>query len=40
MDHSGFRQRLKELLRSTCGCDDVPPDLAERIRTMFSDPTV
>jgi mycothiol system anti-sigma-R factor len=39
MDHSEFQLRLKELLRSTCGCDEVPSDLADRIRTMFSDPT-
>jgi len=39
MGHSEFQQRLKELLRSACGCDDVPPELAERIRSLLVDPT-
>jgi len=35
MDHSEFQRHLKELLRVTCGCDHVPPDLLERIRTTL-----
>jgi mycothiol system anti-sigma-R factor len=32
--HSEFQRRLKELLRDTCGCDEVPADLVERIRLI------
>ncbi len=37
MDHSDFQRRLKELLRSRCGCDEVPPQLLERIRTLIAE---
>ena len=30
-------RHLKEMLRSKCGCDHVPEELAERIRTMFGE---
>ena len=36
--HSEFQRRLKEVLRSKCGCDEVPAELLERMRTMFSTP--
>ncbi len=38
-DHSEFQRRLKELLRARCGCDAVPPAFAERMRSLFVDPT-
>ncbi|HEX5949377.1 MAG TPA: mycothiol system anti-sigma-R factor [Actinomycetota bacterium] len=37
-DHSEFQRRLKELLRSTCGCDEVPSQLLERIRSTYTSP--
>lgn len=37
-DHSEFQRRLKELLRSKCGCDDVPLQLLERIRSTYAAP--
>ena len=33
--HADFQRHLKEMLRSKCGCDHVPPELDERIRAMF-----
>jgi len=38
--HSEFQRRLKEMLRAKCGCDEVPAELIERIRSMVeaSDP--
>lgn len=36
--HSEFQRRLKEMLRDTCGCDEVPAALLERIRTLVSAP--
>jgi len=38
MDHSEFQRRLKELLRAKCGCDQVPADLLERIRSSYGEP--
>lgn len=38
MDHSEFQRHLKELLRAKCGCDQVPADLFERIRTALTEP--
>lgn len=38
LDHSEFQRRLKELLRAKCGCDEVPPAFAERMRSLFTDP--
>lgn len=38
MDHSDFQRHLKELLRAKCGCDQVPADLLERIRTTYAEP--
>jgi mycothiol system anti-sigma-R factor len=32
--HSEFQRRLKAMLRAKCGCDEVPAELAERIRSM------
>jgi mycothiol system anti-sigma-R factor len=37
LDHSAFHQRLKELLRAKCGCNDVPSQVLERIQTMLAD---
>ena len=39
MDHSDFQRHLKELLRSRCGCDEVPADLLERIRATYAEPS-
>jgi mycothiol system anti-sigma-R factor len=37
-DHSEFQRRLKDLLRAKCGCDDVPPQLLQRIRSTYATP--
>ena len=34
--HSEFQRRLKEMLRAKCGCDDVPVELLQRMRSMFA----
>ncbi len=34
--HSEFQRRLKEMLRAKCGCDDVPAELLERVRTAVA----
>jgi mycothiol system anti-sigma-R factor len=39
MDHSEFQRHLRALLRSQCGCDEVPQQLLARIQAMFSEPT-
>jgi mycothiol system anti-sigma-R factor len=39
MDHSEFKRRLKELLRTTCGCEDVPPQVLSRIRRLLDVPS-
>lgn len=36
--HSEFQRRLKEMLRSKCGCNDMPAELLERIRALVSSP--
>ncbi len=36
--HSEFQRRLKEMLRAKCGCNDVPVELLERVRSMTSAP--
>jgi len=36
--HAAFQGRLKELLRSKCGCDQVPPELVDRLRTLLDPP--
>jgi mycothiol system anti-sigma-R factor len=36
--HADFQRSLKEMLRAKCGCDDVPPELFERVRTLFDPP--
>jgi mycothiol system anti-sigma-R factor len=33
-DHSAFQAKLKEMLRATCGCDEAPSTLVERIRRV------
>jgi mycothiol system anti-sigma-R factor len=38
--HAAFQQRLKEVLRSKCGCDQVPPELVERLRALLERPHV
>jgi mycothiol system anti-sigma-R factor len=35
--HADFQRHMKEMLRSKCGCDHVPEELAERIHTMFGE---
>ena len=39
MDRSEFKRHLKELLRDKCGCDEVPSDLLERIRSSLPEPS-
>ena len=36
--HAAFQRQLKELLRSKCGCDEVPPELVDRLRTLLDPP--
>jgi mycothiol system anti-sigma-R factor len=36
--HSEFQRRLKELLRAKCGCNEMPAELLERIRTLVAAP--
>jgi len=31
-DHAEFRRHLKEFVASTCGCDQLPAGLVDRIR--------
>ena len=33
--HAAFQQRLKDLLRSKCGCHELPPELIERLRASI-----
>jgi mycothiol system anti-sigma-R factor len=35
-DHTEFQRRLKQMLRAKCGCDEVPTELAERVRALFA----
>jgi mycothiol system anti-sigma-R factor len=35
--HSEFQRRLKEMLRETCGCKDVPESLLERVQALFAE---
>jgi mycothiol system anti-sigma-R factor len=32
--HSEFQRHLKEMLRAKCGCNEVPDELLERIRSL------
>jgi mycothiol system anti-sigma-R factor len=36
--HSEFQRRLKAMLRDKCGCNDVPPELVERMRNLLAAP--
>jgi mycothiol system anti-sigma-R factor len=36
--HATFQRRLKEILRSKCGCDQVPPELVDRLRALLERP--
>jgi mycothiol system anti-sigma-R factor len=36
--HAAFQRRLKEVLRSKCGCDQVPPELVDRLRALLERP--
>jgi mycothiol system anti-sigma-R factor len=36
--HAAFQRRLKEMLRSKCGCDHVPPELVLRLRALLDQP--
>jgi mycothiol system anti-sigma-R factor len=33
---SEFQRRLKEMLRAKCGCDDVPVEVLQRMRSLFA----
>ncbi len=35
LGHSDFQRTLKELLRTKCGCHEVPPHVLERIRLVL-----
>ena len=35
LDRADFLRELKELLRTRCGCDDVPADLEARVRSVL-----
>jgi mycothiol system anti-sigma-R factor len=37
--HAEFQRKLKDVLRSKCGCRDVPPELLERVRSLLEHPT-
>jgi len=40
--HADFQRKLKEVLRSKCGCREVPADVLERVRSLLErqpDPT-
>ncbi len=34
--HSEFQRRLKDVLRAKCGCDEVPVELLDRLRTLYA----
>jgi mycothiol system anti-sigma-R factor len=36
--HAAFQRRLKEMLRSKCGCDHVPPELFLRLHSLLDQP--
>lgn len=36
--HAAFQRRLKAVLRSKCGCDEVPQELVERLRSVLDPP--
>ena len=37
MQRADFKRHLKELIASSCGCDDVPPDLRERVHRLITE---
>jgi mycothiol system anti-sigma-R factor len=37
MDRSDFQRRLRELLKTKCGCDEVPEHLLERVRRLLAE---
>ena len=36
--HADFQRKLKEMLSAKCGCNDVPPELLQRVRSMLQTP--
>jgi len=36
MDRSEFQRSLKELIRAKCGCDELPPQVLERLRSTLA----
>lgn len=36
LDHSAFQQRIKDLLRAKCGCNEVPPHVLDRIQALLA----
>jgi mycothiol system anti-sigma-R factor len=36
LDHSAFQRRLKEVLRSKCGCGEVPPAVMQRVVALLA----
>ncbi|MFB3738558.1 MAG: mycothiol system anti-sigma-R factor [Candidatus Velamenicoccus archaeovorus] len=37
MDHADFKRHLRELLKAKCGCDEVPPHVLDRVRSLLSE---
>lgn len=37
-DRAEFLRRLQELIAARCACQEVPPDLMERIQALIRDP--
>lgn len=35
LDRADFLRGLRELLRAKCGCDEVPPELEARVRSLL-----
>ncbi len=33
--HADFQRKLKDMVRAKCGCDEVPPELVERLRALL-----
>ena len=33
--HAAFQQQLKDVLRSKCGCHEIPPELIERLQASI-----
>ena len=36
--HAAFQHRLNDVLRTKCGCHEIPPELVERLRASIERP--